>query len=190
MDFWLWLLIFFFIFIILALVVVVVLEYNKITDTNELPYIIYGITPNNCNTVNSTTKIGVMAQNQNNVQLSNVSTIGDLSSQWYFIPTTLIHNIFLQNAASKEYIHIDPSNSTITMTADITNASPLYWTLNGTNNINFFQFISPVSNGCVDNIQYLTFTGGVNALLSMQCPTNTTTNVWWLPIPTIPIIAT
>lgn len=189
MDFWTILIIGFFIFVIIALVLFIVLQ-NRNTETDQLSYNIYGITPNTCNTLNSTTLVGVMAQNQTNIQLSPISTTGDLSSQWHFVPTTIIHNIFLQNAGSKEYIHIDPSTSAITMTNDITNASPLYWTLNGTNNINFFQFISPVSNGCVDNIQYLTFTGGVNALLSMQCPSNTTTNVWWLPIPTTPIIAT
>ncbi len=153
------------------------------TNTTALvPYNIYGTDPSTCLTLNSNTFKGIMAQTNGSGTLSNAfpgslqlvaaTNSNNPLAQWYFIPTSTPGAIMIQNVGSKGYINISPgtsaATSAITIQNGISNATPVQWQINRSNNITYFVFVSPTNNGCQNNSQYIVFQEN-NLSVKMAC---------------------
>lgn len=164
----------------------------NINTTSLIPYNIYGSTPSSCLTLNSNTLKGIMAQTNGSGSLSN-STPGSLQlvavtnstnplAQWYFIPTLKSNEVIIQNVGSKGYININPGTSTITVQNGISNATSIQWQIDKSSNITYFVFVSPTSNGCPNNAQYIVFQEN-NLNVKMACVQAGVTGQWWFTNP-------
>lgn len=156
---------------------------NTPNTTKSVSYIIYAVNNNvtSCVDLNSNNFNGIIGQNNQGIlQILPTSNISNLSCQWYLTPTSVPNQVIMQNAGTSGYININSTNSAVTVQSGISNASPIYWQINKSNNINYFAFTSSVSNGCSNNTQYIT---SQSNNIQMICVSPRVTGQNWFTVP-------
>lgn len=183
-------------FLIIGLIVWIIYIYYKkpIANTNIISFTIYGIVYKQgiCVNMSDTDNIaGIIGQTDSTNKLSTIlpgsmtlvptSNINNLLTQWYIIPTDKPNYVIIQNVASKGYMNIN--NLLITIQSDITNATPILWSITEQDNINYFEYFTTTKvNSCSEGLYYIVYDDSSKAILT-SCVKTGVINQWWYTNP-------
>lgn len=179
-DTWVIVVIIIAIFIIVGLTVGLFYLYEHPTDTNLIPYNIYGATEEVVLAPGRNSQ-GILSQANTTVETTANSNAHLTTAQWFLLPSA--GKILFQNVSSKQYIMVNKTTLIATFTNNMNEATEFSWQIDQEDGSDFFVCEIDGVPSCTGKLFYLTFVS-VNTAIEIGCVQGASTGIKWAVAPT------